>query len=77
MNEIFTVPEVNLMGIFDVSSRENLIAELTGAAAEFEDEEMLEIAALALDKLSGMSDAEFAALDLCPEYEDYGEETEV
>ena len=76
MNELFTVEEVNLMCIFDTSSRSRLISELTAAAGEFDsgdpqsDAEIREIAENALAKLNAMSDAEFAAFELCPEYSD-------
>ena len=75
MNELFTVEEVNLMCIFDTSSREQLITELTAAIGGFDEPELIEIAETALTKLSEMSDEDFAALDLYPEYDD-AEETE-
>ncbi len=64
MNELFTVEEVNLMCIFDTSSRGSLISELTAAIGEFDsgdpqsDAEIREIAENALAKLNAMSDAE-------------------
>jgi hypothetical protein len=76
MNELFTVEEINLMCIFDTSTCGRLISELTTAMVDFNtgdpqsDAELNEIAANALAKLSGMSDADFAALELCPEYND-------
>jgi hypothetical protein len=70
MPEIFTVEEINLICIFDTSGRDRLIAELTGAAADFEDGELRELAASVLGKLSKMTGAEFSALELFPEYED-------
>jgi len=76
MFEQFTVEETNLMCIFDTSSRSRLISELTAAMPEFQDPELAEIAVNVLKKLNNMSDLEFAALELYPEYGDY-EETEV
>jgi hypothetical protein len=76
MNEIFTVEEINLICVFDTSDRGKLKNELSSAAANFDtgnaesDAEMREIAANALAKLGGMSDADFAALELYPEYSD-------
>ena len=70
MPEQFTVEEVNLMCIFDTSDRRGLIIELIGATEDFEDD-MLEIASPLITKLSKMSDADFAALALYPEYMDY------
>lgn len=76
MSEIFTVEEVNLICIFNIGNRETLIAELISATADFEDVEMLEIAVAVLDKLSQMSDEDFAALELYPVYEDSDDEQE-
>ena len=77
MDELFTVEEVNLMCIFDTSSRSALIAELTAAIHGFDEPELTEIAGSVLTKLTKMSDADFTALELYPEYEDYDEEQEV
>jgi D-lyxose ketol-isomerase len=77
MNELFTVEEINLMCIFDTGSKAALVAELTAAMAEFEDEELAEIAENVLARLNSISEAEFAALELCPEYEEYDDELEV
>jgi hypothetical protein len=75
--EIFTVPEVNLMCIFNVSDRETLMSELTAAMRDFSDAELLDIAENALTKLCKMSDTDFAALTLYPESGDYDDEQEV
>ncbi|GHU95461.1 hypothetical protein FACS1894208_08300 [Clostridia bacterium] len=78
MTEIFTVEEVNLMCIFagpsgaNTTSRSALLTDLIEAVADFEDE-LFEIAAPLIERLSQMSDAEFAALELYPEYDDYEE----
>ena len=73
MFELFTVEEVNLMCIFDTSSRANLIGELATALPDFDEPEFIEIAVNALSKLTGLSDDDFAALDFYPEYDDYEE----
>jgi hypothetical protein len=70
----FTVEEVNLMCIFDTSNRAALMTELAAATRDFSDEELLDIAENALTKLGKMSDADFAALTLYPEYNDYDEQ---
>jgi hypothetical protein len=70
----FTFEEINLIGIFDTSSRYTLISELVDVITELDDE-TLEVATTVLNKLSQMSDMDFAALSLYPEYEKY-EETE-
>lgn len=72
MPDVFTDEEVNLMCIFDTSSRDNLISELNCAIGGFEDE-MLEIAVSVLRRLSEMNDADFAALELYPDYDNYDE----
>jgi hypothetical protein len=79
-NEQFTVEEVNLMCIYDTSSRVRrayarpaITAGLTEAIYGFEDNELIEIAQSALSKLSKISDADFAALGFYPEYDYYYE----
>jgi len=72
-NEQFTVEEVNLMCIYDTSSRAALTEGLTEAIYGFEDNELIEIAQSALSKLSKISDADFAALGFYPEYDYYYE----
>jgi hypothetical protein len=74
MFEQFTVEEINLMCIFDTSSRDALIAELTVAVPEFTEPELAEIAEGVLNRLSQMTDADFAALELYSEYGDYDEQ---
>jgi hypothetical protein len=76
MPELFTVEEINMICIFDTSGKDALIAELTAALPEITEPELAEIAESALNKLRDMSDAEFSALKLCPEYGDF-EESEV
>ena len=84
MNELFTVEEINLICIFDISSRADLISEVSAAVGDFDtgdsqsDAELKEIAENVLAKLKGMNDADFAALELCPEYsdDDYYEQEE-
>jgi fructose-1-phosphate kinase PfkB-like protein len=76
MFEQFTVEEVNMMFIFDTRSRDALIAELSAAIPEFIEPGLDEIAENVLVKLNKMTDAEFAALELYPEYEDYESEVQ-
>jgi len=75
--DIFTVEEINLMCIFDATNRDAIISELTAAIPDFDEPELVEIAENTLRKLSKMTGAEFAALELYPEYNDYDEESEV
>ena len=73
MLELFTVEEINLMCIFDISSRASLISEIVMALPDFDEPEFIEIAENALAKLNTLSDDDFAALDFYPEYDDYEE----
>jgi hypothetical protein len=74
MNERFTVEEINLMCIYGISSRFKLIQDLIDAMTGYEDDELLELAVRVTDKLSQMSDVDFAELNLLPEYGDNGGE---
>lgn len=74
MKEPFTLEEINLMCIFDMSSRNALMSDLIAATDDFEDEEILEIAIAVLEKLAAMSDEAFAAIEPYSEYGDYEEE---
>jgi hypothetical protein len=73
MNEIFTIEQVNLMCIFDTSSRTKLISEIVGEMKSFDDE-MLDIAVAVVYKLDEISDEDFSALELYPVTEEYDEE---
>jgi hypothetical protein len=75
--DTFTIEEVNLMCIFDTSSRAALMAELSAATPEFDEPELVEIGESALARLRGLADTEFDALTLYPEYGDYDAEQEV
>jgi len=77
MGDVFTVEEVNLMCIFDTSGRENLIRQLSAAVPDYGEQELVEITMRVINRLSNMSDDDFHALELYPEYEDYNEEQEV
>ena len=70
MIEQFTVEEINLLCIYNTTNRNELISELIEAITDFEDDEMFEIAQNALNKVSEMSDEDFAALEFYPEYGD-------
>ena len=74
MFEQFTVEEINMICVFDISDREALIAGIVDALPDFDEPELDEIAIGVLKKLIKMSDADFGALELYPEYEDYDEE---
>jgi hypothetical protein len=79
MNEQFTVEEINLICVFDTSSRDAVIAGITTAIPEFDESEIVEIAESVLNKLAQMTGADFSALKFYPEYGDYDnyDDTEV
>ena len=68
----FTHDEINLMAIYNPGTREGLIAELTAVRKYLEPDET-ELPALtdsALAKLNQLTDAEFDALDLIPDFDE-------
>ena len=69
---MFTNDEINLMCIYDTGTREGLIAELTQMRGYLgtEETELLTLTDSALEKLQSMSDAEYVALDLFPDFEE-------
>lgn len=75
MMEQFTVEEINLLCFFDTSTRNTLIQDITTAIGDFDNTEIIEIAQSALNKVSKLSDEDFATLDFYPIYDD--DETEV
>ncbi len=72
---MFINDEINLMCIYNIGTREGLIAELTQIRGYLgaEKTELLALTDSALGKLRNMSDTEYAALDL---FFDFNVETE-
>ena len=66
----FTFEETNLLCIYNNGSRTGLIAALTEMRGELspEEAELRELTDNALGKLRAMSDAEFAELELFPDF---------
>jgi hypothetical protein len=64
----FTIEEINLICIFNKDNKETLLAELTAAAPGFDEPEMSELAKNVLARISKISDTDFDALELYPEY---------
>lgn len=62
MSEQFTIEETSLINIFDTSSRDRNIAEITAAMPYFEDEEMCSLAENVIARLSKISDSDFSGL---------------
>jgi len=67
----FTYEEMELMSIYDPGTREGLIANLEEMRGYLEPDEteLRELTDSAIAKLRRMSDAEYDALDLFPDFE--------
>lgn len=67
---MFTYEEINLMCIYDTSSRKGLISELTKIRKYLapDEAEILELTDSAIRKLEKISDDEFAKLELVPDF---------
>lgn len=67
----FTADEMNLMCIYDTGTREGLMEQLRQMRGylEADQPELREMTDSALEKLEKMSDAEYAALDLTPDFD--------
>ena len=67
----FTFEETNLLCIYNTGSRNGLIDALTEMRGELspEEAELRDLTDSALIKLRAMSDAEFAELELYPDFE--------
>lgn len=69
----FSLEEINLMCIYDCTSRSGLIDELEEAMEYVDEPEMLRLMELTIDKLCRTTDAQFDALPLVPAWEDSDE----
>ena len=69
--EKFNIEEMNLMCIYNTGSRTGLIDSLHEMRGELspEETELRELTDSALGKLQAMSDAEFAELELYPDFD--------
>lgn len=68
----FTHDEINLMCIYNIGTREGLIKELTQMRGYLaaDETELLALTDSALGKLTAMTDAEYAELDLFPDFDE-------
>ena len=68
----FTNDELNLMCIYDTGSRAGLIEALTDMRGQLEDDEteLMQMTDSALRKLNAMSDADYEALELFPDFDE-------
>jgi hypothetical protein len=73
----FTVEEMNLICMYDTSGRKALMAQIRESISDVDDEDMRELMRSTLTRLEGMSDADFTAIALAPDYGDDDDETEV
>lgn len=60
MNDIFTVEEINLMCIYDTSSRSALLSDLKMGLDDVYEPEMREIFDTAITKLEKLTEADFS-----------------
>ena len=60
MNDIFTVEEINLMCIYDTSSRTALLADLKQGLDDVYEHDMREIFGTAIAKLESITEDDFA-----------------
>ena len=60
--ERFSVEEINLMCIFDTSSRTALLEELVTGLHDVQDPEMITIFGSTIEKLEAITDEEFAGI---------------
>ena len=70
----FTVEETNLMCIYNIGSRADLLSELSKMQKHLEadETELLDLTKTVMDKLSAMSDTEFESIsvELIPDFEE-------
>ena len=66
----FTYEEINLMALYNTDNRERLIEVLTEMRSylTWSEVELRDLTDSTLDKLAGMTDAEFDALELYPDF---------
>ena len=66
----FTYEEINLMSLYNTGNRERLIEVLTEMRTylTWSEVELRDLTDSTLDKLAGMTDAEFDALELYPDF---------
>ena len=72
MMENFTFDELNLMCIYNTGTRQGLIDALTEMRGylEADEKELFALTDSTLGKLLNMSDTEYAALDLFPDFDE-------
>ena len=71
INFLFSAEEINLMCIFDTSSKENLLNELRDSLKDVYDPEMRDIYDSTIEKLEKVSDEDFSEIGLYITNEEY------
>lgn len=69
----FSLEEINLMCIYDCTTRSGLVDELEAAMEYVDDPEMLRLVEQTIDKLNRTTDTQFVGLPLVPAWEDADE----
>jgi hypothetical protein len=67
VTEVFNLEVNNLIAIYDISSREYLISQITSEMPDYDDD-IKEVAETALKILKNMTDTEFADITFTPEF---------
>ena len=72
MMNIFTQDEINLMCIYNTGTKDGLMDALTAMREylEPEEDELRDLTDSALDKLEHISDKEYEALELYPDFDE-------
>lgn len=65
----FTIEEINLMCVYDTSDRGRLLTGIRESLPHLLEPELKELAHGVIDRLEAMTDREFTALVLDPDYE--------
>ena len=60
--ELFTVPEINLICIFDTSSKETILIDLKLCQKNIYEPEMIELVKTTIKKLEKITDEEFTEI---------------
>jgi hypothetical protein len=66
---VFTVEEINLICVYDTSDRGRLLTGIRESLPHLLEPELKELAQGVIGRLEAMTDREFAALVLAPDYE--------
>ena len=74
--EQFTAEEINLICIYDTSTKAALLSDMRGSLPYIEDTELKEIQEAAIQKVEHITEAEFAEIYFVPDYTEEGVDDE-